>query len=79
MLKTVYDGKVYHKSGQDVDVSNDIAKWYFEKGFAQEIKIDEPTIEITKEEKAEIETKEEKKVYKRKTKSEIEDATDSDS
>lgn len=75
MLKTVFDGITYHKSGQDVDVSNDTAKWYFDKGFAQEIKTDEPTIEIVKEEKAEIETKEEKKVYKRKTKSEIEDET----
>lgn len=77
MLKNVYDGIVYHKAGQEVDVTNDVAKWYFDKGFAVEFKIDEPTIEI-KEEKAQIETKEEKKVYKLKTKSENQDATDSD-
>jgi len=77
MIKNVYDGKVYHKAGQQVDITNDVATWYFSQGYAEKIHIDEPTIEIVKEEKAEIETKEEK-VSKRKTKA-IEDATDSDS
>lgn len=69
MIKTVFDGKVYHKAGQEVDITNDVAKWYFNNGYAEEIKIDEPTIEIVPEQEV-IETKEEKKVYRKVKKSE---------
>jgi len=69
MIKTVFDGKVYHKAGQEVDITNDVAKWYFNNGYAEEIKIDESTIEIVPEQEV-IETKEEKKVYRKVKKSE---------
>lgn len=75
MKKTVYDGKVYHKAGELVDVSGPIEKWYLEKNYAakldnkivQELEEMEAEIESeTDEIEAEIETKEEKKVYRKR-------------
>jgi len=37
MLKTVYDGKVYHKDGEQVEISEEKFKSYIERGFAKEI------------------------------------------
>jgi hypothetical protein len=71
MKKTVYDGKIYHKAGELVEVSNEVAKWYLEKNFAAKLdtKIVEELEEIESESEAiesEIETKEEKKVYRKR-------------
>ncbi len=75
MKKTVYDGKVYHKAGELVEVSGPIEKWYLEKNYAakldnkivQELEEMEAEIESETEEiEAEIETKEEKKVYRKR-------------
>jgi hypothetical protein len=75
MKKTVYDGKVYHKAGELVEVSGNIEKWYLEKNYAakldnkivQELEEMEAEIESETEEiQAEIETKEEKKVYRKR-------------
>lgn len=72
MQKTVFDGKVYHKAGEIVEIKDELAKFYYSRGFAFELKeeiIDE-LIELEeeeKQEKAEVETKE-LKVSKRKTK-----------
>jgi hypothetical protein len=71
MKKTVYDGKIYHKAGELVEVSNEVAKWYLEKNFAAKLdtKIVEELEEIEAESEAiesEIETKEEKKVYRKR-------------
>ncbi len=72
MQKTVFDGKVYHRAGQIVEIKDELAKFYYSRGFAFELKeeiIDEliEMEEEEKQEKAEIETKEQK-VPKRKTK-----------
>lgn len=72
MQKTVFDGKVYHKSGQIVEIKDELAAFYYSRGFAIEIKeqIIEELEEMEteqKEEKPAIETKEQK-VSKRKTK-----------
>ncbi len=72
MQKTVFDGKVYHKSGQIVEIKDELAAFYYQRRFAVEIKeqiIDElEEMEAEqKEEKPAIETKE-LKVSKRKTK-----------
>lgn len=71
MKKTVYDGKIYHKAGELVEVSNEVAKWYLEKNYAAKLdtKIVEELEEIESESEAiesEIETKEEKKVYRKR-------------
>lgn len=72
MQKTVFDGKVYHKAGQIVEIKPELAAFYYSRGFAFELKeqIIEELEEIEAEEKEEkpaIETKEQK-VSKRKTK-----------
>lgn len=71
MKKTVYDGKIYHKAGELVEVSNEVAKWYLDKNFAAKLdsKIVEELEEIESESEeieSEIETKEEKKVYRKR-------------
>lgn len=73
MKKTVHDGKVYHRAGELVEVKPEIAKWYLDKGFAVKLspKIEEAVIEDLQEpeikiEAETIETKEEKKVYKKR-------------
>ena len=71
MKKTVYDGKIYHKAGELVEVSNEVAKWYLGKNFAAKLdsKIVEEleAIESESEEiESEIETKEEKKVSRKR-------------
>jgi ribosomal protein L9 len=75
MKKTVYDGKIYHKAGELVEVSNEVAKWYLGKNFAAKLdskiveELEEMEAEIEKESEAiesEIETKEEKKVYRKR-------------
>lgn len=71
MNKTVYDGKIYHKAGELVQVSNDVAKWYLEKNYAAKLdnKIVQELEEIESESEeieSEIETKEEKKVYRKR-------------
>lgn len=72
MQKTVFDGKVYHKSGQIVEIKDELAAFYYQRGFAVELKKEiiqelEYMEAEEKEEKPAIETKE-LKVYKRKTK-----------
>lgn len=71
MKKTVYDGKVYHKAGELVEVKSDVAKWYLEKNYAA--KLDQKIVEELEEMESEpeqieseIETKEEKKVYRKR-------------
>ena len=72
MSRTVFDGKVYHKAGNIVEVKPEVEKWYLDKGFAN--KIDEKIIEELEEienapeevEPEVIETKEEKKVYRKR-------------
>jgi len=64
MKKTVYDGKVYHRAGESVEITDEKAKMYIERGYATEIA--EKVVE-TKEE-IPAETKEEKIVYKKKKK-----------
>lgn len=73
MKKTVHDGKVYHRAGELVEVKPEVAKWYLEKGFAVKLsqKIEEAVIEDLQEpeikvEAEAIETKEEKKVYRKR-------------
>lgn len=78
MKKTVYDGKIYHKAGELVEVSNEVAKWYLDKNYAAklDVKIVEELEEIessnlkwSNSEEVElnlIETKEEKKVYRKR-------------
>lgn len=71
MKKTVYDGKVYHKAGELVEVKSDVAKWYLDKNYAAKLdqKIVEELEEMESEPEqieAEIETKEEKKVYRKR-------------
>lgn len=73
MKKTVHDGKVYHRAGDLVEVKPEVAKWYLEKGFAVKLspKVEEAVIEDLQEPEIKIdadviETKEEKKVYKKR-------------
>lgn len=73
MKKTVHDGKVYHRAGELVEVKPEVAKWYLEKGFAVKLspKVEEAVIEDLQEPEIKIdadviETKEEKKVYKKR-------------
>lgn len=40
MLKTVYDGKVYHKAGEKVEISEEKFKSYIERGFAKEFVVE---------------------------------------
>ena len=66
MLKTVFDGKTYHKAGEIVDVNKDIERHYLHKGFAQVIEAEIENNEEAEIIVEEIETKEEKKVYKKR-------------
>jgi hypothetical protein len=69
MLKTVFDGRTYHKAGQIVDVNKDVERHYLNKGFAQSLKqevVEEVETIDSIEDEAELETKEEKKVYKKR-------------
>lgn len=67
MKKTVYDGKVYHKANEIVEVTDEKAKMYIERGYAFAHKEPKPEIVETKEEVS-VETKEQKVVYKTKKK-----------
>lgn len=71
MKKTVYDGKIYHKAGELVEVKSDVAKWYLDKNYAA--KLDQKIVEeleeiesMPEQIESEIETKEEKKVYRKR-------------
>jgi hypothetical protein len=73
MKKTVHDGKVYHRAGELVEVKPEVAKWYIEKNFAVKLseKVEAAVIEDLQEpeikiEADTIETKEEKKVYRKR-------------
>lgn len=73
MKKTVHDGKVYHRAGELVEVKPEVAKWYLDKGFAVKLspKVEKAVIEDLQEpeikiEAETIETKEEKKVYRKR-------------
>lgn len=73
MKKTVHDGKVYHRAGELVEVKPEVAKWYLEKNFAVKLseKVEADVIEDLqhpeiKIEAEAIETKEEKKVYRKR-------------
>jgi hypothetical protein len=78
MSRTVFDGKVYHRAGNIVEVKPEVEKWYLDKGFANKIdekiieeleEIDSSNLKWTNPEEVEpeiIETKEEKKVYRKR-------------
>lgn len=73
MKKTVHDGKVYHRAGELVEVKPEVAKWYLDKNFAVKLseKVEADVIEDLKHpeikiEAETIETKEEKKVYRKR-------------
>ena len=71
MKKTVHDGKVYHRAGELVEVKPEVAKWYLDKNFAVKLseKVEKAVIEDLQHpeiEVEEIETKEEKKVYRKR-------------
>jgi len=63
MLKSVVDGNQVHKKNTIVEVKDDIARHYLAVGIAIEYK--DP---IVKENKIEVETKEDKTPRKRRTK-----------
>lgn len=65
MKKTVYDGKVYHRAGESVEITDEKAKMYIERGYAV-VKVAPAVVETKVEVPAE--TKEEKIVYKKKKK-----------
>jgi predicted GNAT family acetyltransferase len=78
MSKTVFDGKVYHKAGEIIEVKPEVEKWYLGKGFAKKLddkiideleEIESSNLKWTNPEVIEpevIETKEEKKVYRKR-------------
>lgn len=70
MKKTVYDGKIYHKAGETVEISDEKLKFYLERGYAYKVEVPKAIERSEPETKEEIpaETKEEKIVYKKKKK-----------
>jgi len=81
MRKTVFDNKTgYHRAGEIVNVSADVERHYLANNFAVKPDEEKPVAEIAeiKVEAVEVETKEEKIVYKTKGNKAKKDAADQD-
>jgi len=81
MRKTVFDNKTgYHRAGEIVNVSADVERHYLANNFAVKPDEEKPVVEVIepKVEAVEVETKEEKIVYKTKGNKAKKDAADQD-
>lgn len=79
MRKTVFDNKTgYHRAGEIVNVSADVERHYLANNFAVKPDEEKPVVEVIepKVEAVEVETKEEKIVYKTKGNKAKKDAAD---
>lgn len=63
MLKTVFDGNIYHRAGQKIEINGETLKMYLQRNYATEIqeKIESETVIESKEEKIVYATKGKKK------------------
>lgn len=78
MRKTVFDNKSgYHKAGEIVTVSIEVEKHYLANSYAIKVE-EEPEVIAPIVEAVEVETKEEKIVYKTKGNKAKKDAADQD-
>lgn len=78
MRKTVFDNKSgYHKAGEIVTVSIEVEKHYLANSYATKVD-DSPEVVAPIVEAVEVETKEEKIVYKTKGNKAKKDAADQD-
>lgn len=78
MRKTVFDNKSgYHRAGEVVTLSADVEKHYLVNNFATKVE-DQPEVVEPIVEAVEVETKEEKLVYKTKGNKAKKDAADQD-
>lgn len=78
MRKTVFDNKTgYHRAGEIVSVSADVERHYLAHNFGTKVE-DQPEIIAPIVEAVEVETKEEKIVYKTKGNKVKKDAADQD-
>lgn len=81
MRKTVFDNKTgYHRAGEIVNVSADVERHYLAHNYATKPEDEKPVVEVIepKVEAVEVETKEEKIVYKTKGNKAKKDAADQD-
>jgi transposase-like protein len=81
MRKTVFDNKTgYHRAGEIVNVSADVERHYLHHNYATKPVDESPVVEVIepKVEAVEVETKEEKIVYKTKGNKAKKDAADQD-
>lgn len=79
MKKTVFDNRSgYHKAGEIVTVSPDVERHYLAHGYATLPIDEEPEVIAPVVEAVEVETKEEKIVYKTKGNKAKKDAADQD-
>ena len=78
MRKTVFDNKSgYHRAGEIVTLSADVERHYLVNNFATKVQ-DQPEVVAPVVEAVEVETKEEKIVYKTKGNKAKKDAADHD-
>jgi len=78
MKKTVFDNKSgYHRAGEFVILSADVERHYLANNFATKVD-DQPEVVAPVVESIEVETKEEKIVYKTKGNKAKKDAADQD-
>jgi hypothetical protein len=78
MRKTVFDNKTgYHRAGEIVTVSADVERHYLAHNFGTKVE-DQPEVIAPIVEAVEVETKEEKIVYKTKGNKAKKDAADQD-
>lgn len=78
MRKTVFDNKSgYHRAGEIVTLSADVERHYLVNNFATKVE-DQPEVVTPVVEAVEVETKEEKIVYKTKGNKAKKDAADQD-
>jgi len=78
MKKTVFDNKSgYHKAGEIVTLSADVERHYLANNFGTKVE-DQPEVIAAIVEAVEVETKEEKIVYKTKGNKAKKDAADQD-
>lgn len=78
MKKTVFDNKSgYHKAGEIVTLSADVERHYLANNFGTKVE-DQPEVIASIVEAVEVETKEEKIVYKTKGNKAKKDAADQD-
>jgi hypothetical protein len=81
MKKTVFDNKTgYHKAGEIITVSADVERHYLAHNYAIKPEEETPVVEVIEPqvEAVEVETKEEKIVYKTKGNKAKKDAADQD-